>query len=251
MSSSSWLITGANRGIGFGIVSALAQRPNTTIIAAVRDPNSANDLHGLAQKAANGSKIVVVKISSTSETDAKAAVEELKQQGIHKLDVVIANAGIVNYYGPIVTTPIDQLRDHFEVNTLGFIILFQAIWPLLEQSKDPKFVYISSPAGSIGAGLPIPAAAYGASKAAGNYLTAKIHQEHPSLTAFAISPGVVQTDMGNAGVKVLASILPSLTDRAVTVDKSVAGILDRVDAATRENSGGKFKDFQVQDDWAW
>jgi len=251
MTSSSWLITGANRGIGYGLVSSLVQRPNTTIVAAVRDPTSAaKSLDALAQKTANGTKIIVVKISSTSETDAKAAVVELKQQGITELDVVIANAGIAKYYGPVVSTPVDELREHFEVNTVGSVILFQAVWPLLERSKAPKFIYISSGAGSIGGAIPIPVGAYGASKAAGNFLTAKIHQEHPSLTAFALSPGMVMTDMGEYGLKSLKSFFPTLEGKAVTSDQSAAGILNRVDAATRENSGGKFKDFE-EEDWAW
>lgn len=246
---SSWLITGANRGIGYEIVSTLTQRPNTTVIAAVRDPSSAaKDFDALAQKAANGSKIIVVKINSTSEVDAKAAVERLKGQGINELDVVIANAGILNHHGGVASIPIKQLREHLEVNAVGPAILFQAVRPLLEQSKAPRFVYISSIIGSIGVGgnMASPMGAYGASKAAGNYLTVRIHQEHPSLTAFTLHPGVVATDMGKFAI----DSTPSFSELEVTVDQSVAGILSCVDVATRENSGGKFKDF-LQQDWPW
>jgi hypothetical protein len=42
------------------------KRPNTTVVAAVRDPISASkDLDVLTQMAADGSKIIIVKISST------------------------------------------------------------------------------------------------------------------------------------------------------------------------------------------
>lgn len=254
MSSSSWLITGANRGIGYGLVSLLIQRANTTVVAAVRDPKEAAKVFDdLAPKAAAGSKIVIVKISSDSETDAKVAVEELKKQDVNKLDVVIANAGISNYYGPIISTPVHQLRDHLAINSIGPIILFQAVWPLLEQSNAPKFIYITSGVGSIksGAGSLMPVGAYGASKAAGNYITVKIHQEHPSLTAFAIHPGLVSTtEMGQTGVQILSKTLPDIVNLTITTDQSTEGILSMVDGATREKSGGKFKDY-LNNEWPW
>lgn len=40
--------------------------------------------------------------------------------------------------------------------------------------------------------MPIPAAAYGASKAAINYITRKIHFENDWLIAFFIHPGCVE-----------------------------------------------------------
>jgi hypothetical protein len=41
MTNTVCLISGANRGVGRGLVEALLSRPNTTIIAAVRNPNVA------------------------------------------------------------------------------------------------------------------------------------------------------------------------------------------------------------------
>jgi NAD(P)-dependent dehydrogenase (short-subunit alcohol dehydrogenase family) len=71
------------------------------------------------------------------------------------------------------------------VNVVGTLILFQATYPLLAASPHPKFIPVSSGAGSLDltARVPLQVTAYGASKAAENYLARKIHFEHPELGA--------------------------------------------------------------------
>ena len=199
-----YLITGANRGIGLGLTAALLQRQNTTVIAAVRDPHhqTAGDLHNL--EVGDDSKVIVVKIDSLSHADAGYAAEVLQNyHDIHRIDVVIANAGIGKYYGPAVSTPVDEFQVHFEVNALAPMTLFQAMWPLLKNSEKPKFIAMSSRLASIEglefwAGLPgdallnyMPAAPYGSSKAMLNYLLRRLHFEHEGLIAFPLSPGCV------------------------------------------------------------
>jgi norsolorinic acid ketoreductase len=133
-----------------------------------------------------------VAIVSTDSSSAKTAVEKLKDKhGINKIDIVIASAGISKYYGLASVTPIEEVKEHFEVNTIGPLILFQATYPLLTGSSRPIFVALSTGIGSIGemGSLPLPATAYGISKVALNYLVRKIHFENPEITAFVISPG--------------------------------------------------------------
>jgi norsolorinic acid ketoreductase len=179
-------------GLGRGLLEALIQRPNTVVIAGVRNltnPTS-KSLQSLATGA--GSKVITVIIDNDVESSAKQAIDALQtQHGITKIDTVIANAGISKYYGPATTTPISEVRDHFEVNVVGTLILFQAVWPLLKLSSNPIFVALSTGIGSIGEmeNLPMPATAYGISKVAINYMVRKIHFENPELTAFVISPG--------------------------------------------------------------
>lgn len=85
-----YLITGANRGIGKGLVAALLVRPSTTIIAAVRDTESSTSKSLSSLPTGQGSKIVLAKIDSSDHTTPAKAIEGL--QGIDKIDVVIANA---------------------------------------------------------------------------------------------------------------------------------------------------------------
>jgi norsolorinic acid ketoreductase len=66
------LISGANRGIGRGLVEALLSRPNTTIIAAVRNPNVAasQSLNSIAPGAS--SHLIIVKVDSKNPDDSGA-----------------------------------------------------------------------------------------------------------------------------------------------------------------------------------
>ncbi|KAK7715506.1 hypothetical protein SLS57_006893 [Botryosphaeria dothidea] len=241
-SPSTYLVTGAARGIGFGLVETLVQRPGVTVFAAIRDIAKKDGVEKLNAKAAQGSKVVAIQIRAGDDDDAKAIPKTLSENGVDHLDVVIANAGISNYYGLATETPLAQFREHFEVNTIGFVSLFQAVFPFLDKSENPKFVYVSSAVASMTRPFPLLTAAYGASKAAGNFVISKIHQENANLIAFAINPGWVQTDMGNMGAR-----SAGLEQAPETLEASVNGILDRTDNATREKDGGKFKDYKEED----
>ena len=192
MSSTVYLITGANRGLGRGIAEAVLVRPNTTVIAAVRDPSapSAQSLQSL--RTTPSSKVIVVKVDSRSPTDAAAAVQKLEDQGIITyVDVVIANAGISNDFSTVHEVPIPVLQEHVEVNGYGPIYLFQAVYPLLKKSRKPIFVGVGSPLGSIG-GMelrPYPNAAYGPSKAILHWTVRKIHFESKDMISFVVDPG--------------------------------------------------------------
>ncbi|RJE21984.1 aflatoxin biosynthesis ketoreductase nor-1 [Aspergillus sclerotialis] len=139
-----YLITGANRGIGRGLTSAFLARPNTTVIAAVRDPShpTSQSLHSLPTE--SSSKLIAVKIDCASPTDPQAAVDHLQDQGVTRVDVVIANAGISKDYSRVHEVPIHTLKEHIDVNALGPVCLFQAVYPLLQKSNQPTFIGVGS-----------------------------------------------------------------------------------------------------------
>lgn len=234
-----YLITGVNKGIGFGLLESYLSRPNHTIVAAVRDPTASSSALTALPKA-HGTKLIIVKIESASATDAFTAVSELQSKhNITSLDVVIANAGIGNEWSSVLKTSPESVREYNEVNTIGPLILFQATWPLLEKSKDPKFILMGTGISSftLAEQLRAPSAGYGASKAAVSYIARKIHFEHEALTTVILYPGWVKTELGNELAKSLGA-----AEAAITVEESVAGVMKVVDEATREKTGGKFID---------
>ncbi|KAJ7635093.1 hypothetical protein FB45DRAFT_480702 [Roridomyces roridus] len=235
-----YLVTGANRGIGLGLVTALAVRPNAIIFAGARDPN-APSLKDLASKHPN---VHPVRLSLGNEEENRAAIAEIKRS-VGQLDVVIANAGIGNYFGPLATTPLSEFKNHWETNTLGNAILFQTCHELLLASPSgaPRFVLISSLGGSIAGHVNVQAAAYGSSKAAANFLVKVMHAEHPTLVSLAIHPGVVPTEMGNRSVESLG-----LHEAPETMEDSVAGVLARVDRVTTRELSGRFWNFRVSEE---
>ncbi|KDQ17644.1 hypothetical protein BOTBODRAFT_105443 [Botryobasidium botryosum FD-172 SS1] len=248
MPATVYLVSGANRGIGLGLVTALATRDNVVVFAGARNPSPAKDLHALVDKYPG--KVHIVKLTSCDKADNEAAIAEIKTIA-GRLDVVVANAGISQHYGPAVETPVEQMRDHFEINVVGTLVLFQAAWPLLKASTtSPKFIPISSGAGSItdGTSMPVGVLAYGASKAAENYLSRKLHFEHPELVCFPISPGGVATDMAafafssDENMKFMSLI---------TVEQSASDILKLIENSTREKDGGRFLNHDDSKTWGW
>jgi len=244
------LITGGNRGLGKGFVAAYLLRPNHTVIATVRDPSNPTSKSLLSLPVGSGSSLIVVPLEGGSDTSALEAVKLLQtKHNITSLDLVIANAGIAEFYGTAVNTPLAGTREHFNINAVGTLGVFQAVFPLLSATIDkggpaPKFVAITSTAGSIGEmeKLPMISTAYGASKAALNYIVKKIHMENPGLIAFPLNPGWVKTDMGNAG-----ALAHGMAEAPLTLEESLTGMLSKIDGATRENASGKLVTFNGEE----
>ncbi|KAI5888317.1 NAD(P)-binding protein [Schizophyllum commune H4-8] len=243
MAPTVYLVTGGNRGIGLAIVTALAPRPDVVVFAGARDPTRSTDLHALAN--AHSGRVHVIKIVSADKENNKAAIEEIKRVA-GRLDVVIANAGIGDSYETALEVPTEQMVRHFEINTNGPLVLFQVTYPLLRESQMPKFVTISSALGSIAlAGqMALNVYAYGASKAAVNWVMRKLHHDFPDMVIFPISPGRVLTDMAQAASRDDTQEQRAMRDAfpAITPEESAGGILEQINVATRETHGGQFVD---------
>ncbi|KAF7345307.1 NAD(P)-binding protein [Mycena sanguinolenta] len=142
-----YLISGSNRGIGYGITSALAARPNTIVFAGARNPGA----QSLTELAAKHPNVHPVKLTMADPVDNEAAIAHI-QNTAGQLDVIIANVGVLQHVGPLASTPLSQFQDHWEVNTMGLIVLFQAAHKLLLASPTgtPTLAFISSLAASVG-----------------------------------------------------------------------------------------------------
>jgi norsolorinic acid ketoreductase len=236
-----YLITGANRGIGRQLTTLLLSRPNTTVIAANRDPSHPTSTSLSALPTAPGSSLIVLKLDASIPEDASAAYTALTtaHPTIKSIDVLLANAGIIHSFGPALTTPPSVLTSHFNINTLAPLYLLQAFSPLLLASPSPKFAIISTNVASLSImeKVPFPALSYGISKIAGNYLVRKLHFENEKLTTLALHPGWVKTDMGH-----FAATQNGMKedDVPVTVEESASGLLKVLDEATKDNMSGEF-----------
>ncbi|KAK1675790.1 hypothetical protein BDP55DRAFT_693870 [Colletotrichum godetiae] len=236
MASTTVIITGANRGLGEGLLKRYLALPNHIVIAGNRDPThpTSRALGDLPK--AEGSRLIVVKIDASVEKDAHDAVKELQEtHGITHLDVVIANAGISYAWPAVAELRIADLQAHMEPNVYGVVALYQATRALLRKSStEPMFVPMGSTAGCLENQPPIPNAVYGPSKAAVNWLTIRMNAEEDWLNAWVLIPGWVQTDLGNAGARGLG-----LEKAYIGVDESCDGMMKVLAAATKEKYGGK------------
>ncbi|KAK4495494.1 hypothetical protein PRZ48_013826 [Zasmidium cellare] len=247
-----YLIAGATRGIGRGLVASLLQREGSVVIAGVRDPEAetARSLEGLTR--GKGARLIVgyIRLQHLQST-----------HNITHLDVVIANAGKSQDFTPIHKLDLTATRSLFEVNTLGPLRLFQAVYPLLKPGA--RFLVMSSMGGSIHVALTFPfsVAAYGISKAAVNFLVAKgtptsyfpsntcgrcadlccpAAQENPHLAITALHPGMVETDMAQAAIAVIGRENLTKHDGTaslISVEESVAGLVQLLEKPKEEVTG--------------
>ncbi|KAI8932191.1 hypothetical protein NX059_011071 [Plenodomus lindquistii] len=241
MTSTVVFITGANRGLGLGLLQKYLAQPNHTVIAGNRDPAHPSSQALADLPKGEGSKLIVVKIDASVEQDAFNAVEELqKNHGIDHLDIVIANAGVSYVWPSVAELKIKDLRDHIAPNAYGVISLYQATRPLLQKSsKEPIFAPMGSSAGCIPNQLPMPNAAYGPSKALVNWFIVRINGEDTWLNAFVLDPGWVQTDLGNAGAHYFGAPHAELT-----IDASCDGMIKVLSETSKEKHGGKMIGWQ-------
>ncbi|KAH0387968.1 NAD(P)-binding protein, partial [Aureobasidium melanogenum] len=237
-----YVVTGANRGLGLALTTTLALRPSTVVFACVRSftPDTTETLTSLP--VGHDSYVAPILIDATVPLHSKLAVETITHtHGYDHVDVVVANSGISDYYSTAAETPLEALRTHFEVNTIGPLALFQAFLPLLTKSSNPKFVAMSTGVASMSemeAMQSMPVTAYGASKAALNYIVRKIHFENPEVCSWVLIPGWVRTEMGNHGAEVVGM------ERApMSLEQSVDAMLEKIDNATRDQTSGTFQSF--------
>lgn len=209
-----WMITGANRGIGLALTMELLRRGDH-VVAAARDPWGG----ALAELAgAHVGQLTPLALDVTSDSSIAAAKQALAGR---PLDVLVNNAGI---YGPrdwqsALDMDFDAWREVVEVNVYAPLRVAQAFLPNVEAGSGRKIVTISSRMGSIGSN-PSGALAYRSSKAAVNMVMVAFGNavRDSEVAVLLFHPGWVRTDMGGDG----ADIPPA---------ESAAGLIATIDAS--------------------
>lgn len=123
------VITGASSGIGRATALRLAGR-GWRVFAAVRKDSDARALAIDSQ-----GSLETIRLDVTDrESIASAAREVASRLGGRGLDALFNNAGIGST-SPVEYTPLDQLREIFEINLFGQIATIQAFLPLIRAAK--------------------------------------------------------------------------------------------------------------------
>jgi short-subunit dehydrogenase len=178
------LITGASRGIGRALATALAARGATLGLAA----RSTDELDALAGELPGAHHVLECDVADPAST--QSAVDRFAERA-GGLDLLIANAGIANY-GSFAEQPLQDKLHMSQVNWHGTLHTVHFGLPHLLQAGRGHIVIVSS-----GAGLrSFPqAAVYGATKAAqrafGEALRHELAGTGVSLTV--VYPGEIAT----------------------------------------------------------
>ncbi|XP_046883259.1 dehydrogenase/reductase SDR family member 12-like [Hypomesus transpacificus] len=135
----SFMITGANSGIGKATAMAIAKKGGTLHIVC-RNKDRAEDARADIVKE-SGNTEVHVHVLDMSETRKVWEFAEAFRKQYPSLNVLINNAGCMVNKREVNT---EGLEKNFATNTLGVYILTQSLLPLLQKSRDPRVITVSS-----------------------------------------------------------------------------------------------------------
>lgn len=142
------LVTGANHGLGFGIVRACLERGHT-VLAGIY-PKLWNDVESLLPQ--YGDDLILIPMDVSDRAQLLAARQDVAQHTDH-LDLIINNAGVMAHDGDnTIEQPFDEqaIVDCMQVNTFGPMRVTEIFLPLLEKGRGKRLCYVSSEAGSVG-----------------------------------------------------------------------------------------------------
>jgi NAD(P)-dependent dehydrogenase (short-subunit alcohol dehydrogenase family) len=205
------LITGANKGIGLETARQLGAR-GFTVLAGARD--EARGLEAESALREGGAEARFVPLDVTDPKSAREAADWVDRE-YGRLDVLVNNAGIARAGGPPSQTDLDVMREVYETNVFGVIIVTNAMLPLLRRAPAARIVNVSSEVGSI-TSMTDPASplaqmpaslAYPSSKSALNMITAIYARElrDTPIKVNAANPGYTATDLNrNSGFRSVA-----------------------------------------------
>ena len=206
-----FLVTGANRGIGLEYCRQLRQR-GEQVIATCRA--SSPELDALGVRIETG-------VDVTREAAIGGLVERL--EGL-PLDGLILNAGLLEATS-LEALDAESLRRQFEVNAVAPLRLSRALLPQL--GPGSKLVLMTSRMGSIDDNTSGGSYGYRMSKVALNMAgrSLAIDLKPRGIAVAILHPGLVRTRMIN------------FNPQGITPGEAVRGLLERIDGLTLETSG--------------
>lgn len=206
---STYLITGANRGIGFEMSRILVGRGDK-VIAACRAASS--QLLGLGLE-------VLENVDVSQPKSIKVMANNLEGRSI---DVLINNAGILSRES-LSDLDLSRIQGQFEVNTLGPLLVSQALLPNL--STGSKLIIVTSRMGSVEDNTSGGMYGYRISKAGVNMVGKSLAEDlrDQGIAVRLLHPGMVATEMTGGN--------------GITPEEAASGLLSRIDELTIKTTG--------------
>lgn len=233
------MVTGASRGIGRALTERLAAA-GLTVAAIGRSETDLNEVAGRS-----GAVPFVLDVADPVAVEA-VFVRIVDELGVP--DLLVNNAAVSGGSGKTWELAESDWWQVFEINVRGTYLCTRAVLAPMMARGSGRIINLSSGAATFPVGLDndgVLTSAYMASKAAVNRFTEAVAGECHSagVRVFAISPGMVKTDM-------TAAAFADLWDDADTwtpVDKSLDLITD-IDAGMLDALSGRYFRAAV-DDW--
>jgi NAD(P)-dependent dehydrogenase (short-subunit alcohol dehydrogenase family) len=212
------VITGATSGIGFETALEFCQC-GATVIGVGRDAQRCEQAKTRILSQVPGAALQYVVADLSRQREVRRLANEIEailhQQGVTGLDILVNNAGT---FVDKLTLTEDGIETTIAVNHLAPFLLTNLLLPLLSARPDSRVITVSSSSHYRTwinlAHLRKPLIynslwAYKVSKLANVLFSAELNhrQQGHAPHAFAVDPGLVNTDIGLKGTGVLASFI--------------------------------------------
>lgn len=193
------VVTGANRGIGFGTCRALG-RAGWHVVLCARDMRAGAEAAGKLET--EGLPVESRRVD-VARADHARSLGQYLFDAYGRVDLLVNNAGIMveshreqgRYSADILEVSPQTLMEIFNVNTLGAVRVSQALVPLMQAGG--RIVNVSSGMGAL-EDMNGDWSGYRMSKAALNVLTRVLHARlnERGILVNSVCPGWVRTELG-------------------------------------------------------
>ena len=187
------VITGSSRGIGRSIAETMAQMGAKVVISS-RKAEACEAVATVVRSAGGEATVIAANISKKADVEALVA-KTMATYG--RLDIMVANAAVSPYYGPMMGLDDEAFDKTISTNVRSALWLARLAHPHMKKQGAGSVIIVSSIAGlRHGANIGM----YGISKAADFSLARSLAAEWgpDNIRVNCIAPGLVKTDMARA-----------------------------------------------------
>ena len=187
------VITGSSRGIGRSIAENMA-RIGAKVVVNSRKQAACEEV-AASIRAEGGEAIAIA--ASLNDMDALRSMVEQTREAWGKIDILVCNAAINPYYGPLAGLTDELFDKMMHSNVRNNLWLCNMVIPEMAERKDGVVLVVSSIGGIRGNSV---LGAYGITKAADMALVRNLAVEwgKDNIRVNCIAPGLIKTDFAKA-----------------------------------------------------
>lgn len=187
------VVTGSSKGIGRAIVEALA-RAGARVVVSSRKADACEEVVSALRK--EGKEAIGITCNVGRREDVEALIEKTRAH-YGKIDVLVCNAAVNPYYGPLTGLTDEAFNKVMETNVRSNLWLANLVQPEMAARRDGVIIIVSSIGGLKGTDT---LGVYAISKAADMQLARNLAVEWgpDNIRVNCIAPGLVRTDFAKA-----------------------------------------------------